>query len=151
MDKVIEKWLKERKEDELFSLYAITKDEQIRSKFSYLAFQWAASKCSELLDLKSSILSTLDYDDADKSKLLLKLKDVTTAQIDYILEFKKSNICIKCKNPIVGILKKSFRKSELNVYPIEYLFLSIYEYSGLCIDCIGKFLLEYINKLNLDS
>lgn len=71
--------------------------------------------------------------------------------MDCIFQYKKSGVCVRCKKPISGIIKESNKKDSLNVHLADYLFLSIHEYSGLCIDCIGEFLLDFINKLNSDS
>ena len=147
-DKIIEKWFKERNDKELSLLYPLIKDEQIKKSLLYAAFQWTVNECNELSILKYKYpLSALDTNDDIK----LKSENISSAQIEFISKYRKSGICIRCKEPILGIVKESNKKDSLNVHLAGYLFLSVHEYSGLCIDCIGKFLLDFINKLNLDS
>jgi len=145
-DKIIEKWFKERNDKELSLLYILIKDEQIKNSLLYAAFQWTVNECSELSVLKEP-LSVLDTSDDRK----LKSENGISAQLDCISKYRKSGICVKCKKPILGIVKKSNEKDNLNVHLADYLFLSVHEFSGLCIDCIGEFLLDFINKLNSDS
>ena len=129
-DKTIEKWFKERNDKELSILHTLIKDERIKNTFLYAAFQWTVNECNELSVLKSP-LSGLDTNEDRK----LKLESQTSAQLECISKYRESGICVRCKNPILGIVKESNRKDELDVYLADYLFLSVHEFSGLCIDC----------------
>jgi hypothetical protein len=152
-DESIDKWFKERNDKELSQLYSIAtliKREQTNGTGSILlaAFHWTVDECNELCNLKYQYpISPQDTRD----ELLLKLRNRSSAQIEYILNHKKSGVCIRCKKPFVGIIKESNKKKSLDVYLGEYLFISIHEYAGICTHCIGEFLLNLINKLKSDS
>lgn len=142
-DKTIEKWLKERNENELQMLHSLITDERIKDTFLLQAFQWTVKECKELSNLGAPISSTDSID-----VINTKLHNKTDAQIVCILKYRESGICVRCKNPLSGIIKESHKKHEVDVYLADYLFLSVHELSGLCINCIGEFLLEHIKKFS---
>lgn len=125
---LIEKWLKKCNNKDLSLLYILIKDEKLREKLPYAAFLWTVNECKEL-----SILNGAD------------------SRITYILKYRQSGLCIRRNNSINDFIMEINKHKGLDIYPVDHVFFSIHEYSGLCIDCIGKFLFDFINKLNLDS
>ena len=141
MDEIIEKWLKKHNDKELSKLLALIQDKETLEKMSYFAFRWTVKNCKELSDF-NSLTRYIKNDDG----LKVESQDTINAQMNSISESKIANICIKCKKPISGIIQQTNSDKELDVYPIEYLFLSIFEYCGLCEPCISEFLNDTINK-----
>jgi len=145
-DKTIEKWFKERNEKELQILHTLITDERIKDIFLSQAFGWTVKECEELSNLGAPICSTDSID-----VINTKLGNRTDAQIVRILKYGESGICVRCRNPLSGIIKESHKKHEADVHLADYLFLSVHERSGLCMNCIGEFLLDYMKKSSSDS
>lgn len=145
MDKLIEKWLKSRSDEELYSLHALItdKDEQLWNRIGQFAFSWVTNQCNELSELKN----LTDVFDTEKGKDI-KSENTVNAQLDCIERYRNSGICVRCKTRLSGIVAEyeQHRDKNPDVHPIEALFLTIHGYSGLCTDCIGKFLLDQIAK-----
>ena len=145
-DKTIEKWFKERNDKELSILHTLIKDERIKDTFLYAAFRWTVSECNELSILRAPISIT------ESSEIVnSKAEKGTDVQMECISKYRESGICVRCKNPLSGIIKEFDKKHKADVYLSDYLFLSVHEFTGLCIDCIGKFLLDFIKKFSSDN
>jgi len=145
-NKTIEKWFKERNDKELSVLHTLIKDERIKNTFLSSAFQWTVNECNELSNLRVPISIT------DSSEIInTKTENETDAQIGCISKYRESGICVRCKIPLSGIIKEFNKKHKGDFYLADYLFLSVHEFSGLCIDCIGDFLLDFIKKFNSHS
>jgi hypothetical protein len=136
-DKTIEKWLKEHDEKELQTFHRLMTDEQLKDHFLSSAFIWTVSECKELSSLPMT-MSTAGSDEAD-------------AQIRCINKYRKSGICVRCKNPLSGVIKEFSKKPKGEFYFADYLFISLHEYSGLCINCIKEFLLDFTRRFGSDS
>lgn len=145
-DKKIEKWFKERNEKELSVLHTLIKDERIKNIFLLSAFRWTVNECSELLNLRVTLSIT------DSSEIIsIKTEKETDARMGCISRYRESGICVRCKNPLSGVIKEVNKTHEQDVYLADYLFLSVHEFSGLCINCIGEFLLDFIKKFSSDG
>lgn len=145
-DKAIENWFKERNDKELSILHTLIKDEQIKNTFLSSAFRWTVNECSELSSLKVSLSIT------DNSEIIsTKTEKETDAQMGCISKYRESGICVRCKNPLSGVVKEFNEKHKGDFYLADYLFLSVHDFSGLCINCVGEFLLDFIKKFNADG
>jgi len=145
-DKTIEMWFKERNDKELSILHTLIKDERIKNTFLVSAFRWTVNESNELSNLKIPISIT------DSSEIInMKTEKETDAQMGCISKYRESGICVRCKNPLSGIIKEINKKQEEDFYLADYLFISVHEFSGLCINCIGEFLLGFIKKFNSDG
>lgn len=144
MDEIIDKWLKNRNNKELSNLYSFIKDKELINKLGLFSFRWTVNGCEELLDLKLSVGAMNVPFDEEKYKE--SRENIINAQYDCIDKYKKSKICVRCKNELLGVILTDTNKKEFSLYPIEYLFLTIYQYSGLCANCIGDFFIDFINK-----
>lgn len=136
MDKLIDQWIKNRSDAELSSLYPLIrdKDKQLWDKIGLLSFTWVTQKCKELHDLQLEKLAN----DKEISG------QYTDAQFDYIDKHREFGVCVRCKSKLSGVIMN--KNKEVDVYPIEYLFLIIHKHSGLCIYCIEEFLLNAVIK-----
>lgn len=144
-DKAIEKWFKERSDRELSPLLTLAKDEQGKKTLLMSAFHWTVNECPDLKILENQYpLSPKETTD----EILLKQKNISSAQIDSILKYRKSGVCVRCKKTFGGIIKEFNKKHKINAPLADYLFVSIHEFTGLCADCIGDFLLGFVTKLN---
>jgi hypothetical protein len=145
-DETIEKWLKERNENELQILHTLITDERIKNTFLLQAFRWTVEECKELSNLRVPISIS------DSSDIIhTKTEKETDALMACISGYRESGICVRCKNPLAGVIKEFNKKNRGDFYLADYLFLSIHQYSGLCINCIEQFLLDRIRKLSSDS
>jgi hypothetical protein len=146
-DKTIEKWFKERNDKELSILRTFIKDEQNKKLLLFVAFRWAVKESDELSALKDKYpLSGTNTDD-----IITSSDKNSSTQIDSILNYRQSGICVRCKKPFWGIIKELNKSHSVDVPLADYLFVSVHEFSGLCTDCIGEFLLDFVNKANSDK
>jgi len=142
-DKTIEKWFKDRNEKELQIIHTLITDERIKNTFLLQALRWTVKECKELSDLGVPISSS------DSREIIhTKTEKETDAQMACISRYRESGICVRCKNPLSGVIKEFNKKNKGDIYLADYLFLSIHQYSGLCINCIEQFLLNHIKRFS---
>lgn len=141
-DKTIEQWFKDRNDNELSMLHTLIKDEQTKNTFLLSAFRWTVNECVELSDLKVPISST------DTSEYLNSKSKEVDAQMECISRYRESGVCVRCKEPLSGVIREAKKKNNKDVYLADYLFLSVHQSSGLCTNCIGEFLLQFITKFS---
>ena len=145
MKRLAEKQLRNFSDKELIVLYQYAKTKEIVDELlPLMALTWAKRNCKELSDINSVMLASRDKEaipfstNFDEYKLFYK--KVSDAQLDCIFKYKDSEICTKCKESTKNIIEATKRYAEKEIYSMDFLFLNIYTYTGLCFDCIVEFL-----------